>query len=345
MTGERPVAILRADAGPAAGAGHLVRSLALAEGFARAGAEAILVTPELPPPLRRLVDGRPVRHVPVPGLEPSEPGPLAELAAGAAAVAVLDGYRLGPAAVAAARKAAPLVAALADGTAPPGVDAVIDHELSADPGRYPGIPLALLGPRYALLREEFREPPPRPARDPDPPVVLVTLGGSATARLRDRVLAVLAAAGGPLRARLVADPWTGSPAGDAPPPGIELTVVPPRPTLADELARATVALLAAGGTRLEAARCGCPMLLGILADNQVADAEAFAEAGAARLLGWWDRLDPAAAGRALRELLDDPAARRELAGRAGALVDGRGAERAAQALLAAARRSAPGGMR
>ncbi len=338
--GARPRVLLRADAGPGAGAGHLARSIALAEGFARAGAEPLLVTPGLPPGMARLVEGRRVRHVPVPGLAPGDPGPLAGLAGKDAALVVLDGYRLGPDAVAAARRAAPFVVALADGDAPAGVDAVVDHELCATPGRYPGVPLRLLGPRYALLREEFRDPPPRPLREPGPPLVLVTLGGSATGRLGRKVLDLLAAADRPFRARIVGNPWEETP---APRPGatpVSIEFLPPLPSLVEELSRASVALLAAGGTRFEAARCGCAMLLGVLADNQVDDARAFVAAGAARGLGRWDDLDPAEGGMLLRELLDRPDLRRELATRAAALVDGRGAERAARELLAAARSAA-----
>jgi len=332
----RPRVLLRADAGRNAGAGHLVRSIALAEGFVRAGAEPVLVTPQLPPGMARLLAERPVVHAPVPGLAPGDPGPLAELADGGAALVVLDGYRLGPEAVRAARRAAPFVAALADGNAPAGVDAVVDHELCADTARYPSVRLRLLGPRYALLREEFRDPPPRTDPDPGPPRVLVTLGGSATGRLGDRVLALLAAAGRPLRARIVGNPWEEAPRRDAPAGPVVVEFVPPRPSLVEEFARATVAVLAAGGTRFEAARCGCPMLLGVLADNQQEDARAFVAAGAARDLGRWDDLDPREGGMLLRELLDRPDLRKRLAARATALVDGRGAERAARRLLAAA---------
>lgn len=338
--GARPRVLLRADAGREAGAGHLVRSVALAEGFARAGAEPVLVTPGLPAGMARFVEGRPVRHAPVPGLAPDDPGPLAVLAGDGAALVVLDGYRLGPDAVVAARQVAPFVVALADGNAPAGVDAVVDHELCAGPGRYPGVPLRLLGPRYALLREEFRDPPPRPDPEPDPPLVLVTLGGSATARLGEKVRGLLAAAGPPLHARVVGNPWEDTVREAAPGGGVTIELVPPRPTLAEELSRATLALLAAGGTRFEAARCRCPMLLGILADNQENDARAFVAAGAARDLGRWDDLDPEEGGMLLRELLDRSDLRRELATRAAALVDGRGAERAARELLAAARSAA-----
>jgi spore coat polysaccharide biosynthesis predicted glycosyltransferase SpsG len=254
-------------------------------------------------------------------------------------LAVLDGYDFDESHVAAWRQRAPFVALIADHGADHGADAVVDHSLSAREDRYPGAALRLLGAAHALLREEFRDPPG--TREPsDVPVVLVSLGGSATESLVPRLLEGLEAADRRLLARLVAGPHDelGSLAGDGPLTRGSATVirVPPGPTLRPELERADLALLAAGGVRFEAARLGVPMLLVVLADNQVEDARAFAEAGAARRLGWWRDATPESMGAALREMLDDTEARRAMGARGQALVDGRGAERAARALLRAA---------
>lgn len=332
MTGARVV--LRCDAGPEIGAGHLIRSLALAEALRRCGAEPCLVTGELPYVWRHLLARRGLAALEHPALRPDSAGD--DLLPGQAELAVLDGYELDSACVAAWRRRAAYLAVIDDGDGDRGADAVVNSCLSARAEAYPHTRLRLLGPDYALLREEFVEPPER--RPPDAvPRLLVSLGGSTAAGLAERLLCGLEATGRALHAR-----WIASPHEDplAPAPrengSVEVEIAPPLPTLLDEMLEADLGLFAAGGVRFEAARVGLPMVLGILADNQVADARAFADAGAAHLLGWWREVEPADIGEVVRGLLDDTEARNRLATRAGALVDGHGAERAARALLTAA---------
>ncbi|HHN73970.1 MAG TPA: hypothetical protein ENK10_01950 [Acidobacteria bacterium] len=331
--------VLRCDAGEQIGAGHLVRSLALGEGLVRCGARALLLTPPLPEAWRQMVADRGVELVEAQGLAPGQISAelLTEAAGTPPRALVLDGYAFGAEALEAVAGMAALVTMICDHGEDLGADAVIDPNLSADPDRYSRTPLRLIGPRYALLREEFRQPGPRPAAT-GRPRVLVCLGGSATATLVPRLARALAASGAPIEVRVIGNPHDRVGPEELPSADeMEIHWLQPRPSLVDELLAADLALLAAGGVRFEAARCGCPMVLGILADNQVADARAFARCGAAVLAGWWEQVDPRALGREIRTLLDDPGKRKTLAQRAAEIADGHGAERAARALLTAAR--------
>ncbi|MDQ7007748.1 MAG: hypothetical protein Q9Q40_10985 [Acidobacteriota bacterium] len=331
--------VLRCDAGEHIGAGHLVRSLALGEGLVGCGARALLLTPPLPDAWRRMIADRDVELLEVPGLAPGRVSTqlLVEAVGTVPRAVVLDGYAFGAEAIEPLAARGTLVTMICDHGENLGADVVIDPNLSADPGRYDATPLRLIGPRYALLRKEFRRPGPRgPAGGR--PRVLVCLGGSATAALVPRLTRALAASGSAIEVRVIGNPHDRvSPQAPPPTSGMEIHWLEPRPSLVDELLTADLALLAAGGVRFEAARCGCPMVLGILADNQVADAQAFATAGAAVLAGWWKQADPPALGRTIRSLIDHPAKREALAARAAEIVDGRGAERAARKLLAATR--------
>jgi spore coat polysaccharide biosynthesis predicted glycosyltransferase SpsG len=87
-------------------------------------------------------------------------------------------------------------------------------------------------------------------------------------------------------------------------------------------------------TLYELAAAGTPAVTVCMADNQRPNAEGFARAGAAPAAGRAG--EPGLAGAieaALRRLAADPAARAEVAARARALVDGRGAIRVARRIL------------
>jgi spore coat polysaccharide biosynthesis predicted glycosyltransferase SpsG len=108
------------------------------------------------------------------------------------------------------------------------------------------------------------------------------------------------------------------------------------PDLVDLMARATVALSAAGSTCWELAHLGIPAVLFVLADNQEGNATGLAAAGFAVALGAASR---AGLGPPLREtlaaLLADPARRERMAAVGRRLVDGDGAVRVAAEVMGA----------
>ena len=187
----------------------------------------------------------------------------------------------------------------------------------------------LAGLAYAPLRAPYWALPAR-AVGAEVARVLVTTGGgvfpeAALAAAADARAALPAA-----RVRLVRGPHMRIEA----PPGVELVDAPA--SLHDELLAADLVVTAAGQTALEAAATGAPTVAMALVPNQRGNADALSAAGAALLVA-----GPGAPLRAaLAHLAGDRAARAALALRAQAAVDGRGAARIAERLVALTERDA-----
>ncbi len=153
--------------------------------------------------------------------------------------------------------------------------------------------------------------------------VLVTTGAADRAGVGVRIARSLAGASADYEVRLVVGPW-GS---QVVPPGV--TAVRVETGLADELARADLVVTAGGVTLLESLVLGRPTVCVIVAENQRRAVEAVTAAGAALGAG------PDAVAVAAGALIVAPERRRELAARAQTVVDGRGAARVADVIVAA----------
>ena len=342
------VLAVRADAGPGIGAGHVMRCLALAQAWKRAGGRAVLVGRVAPATLAARLerDGLPV-VVPAPD-DADGAAAFARVRADAAGEpgahwGVLDGYAFGPEFQADARRDGPLLVLDDLAAGPVHADAVLNQNFHAPSLSYDADPdtALLAGPRYALLREEFLRRPRAARRFPERArTVLVTLGGADPDNATAGVLAALAGAGDPapgvavvvgpanrhaesLARTLAAAPFPGRLLRDP-------------PDLVERMAAADLVVTAGGSTCLELCFCGAPMAVVVLAANQAPGTAALARAGAAVSLGVPGAGDPAATTAVLAALLGDAARRRALSAAAAALVDGRGGERVAAALLARA---------
>ncbi len=106
---------------------------------------------------------------------------------------------------------------------------------------------------------------------------------------------------------------------------VELLVDPP--DLSGVLARAELAISAAGTTCWELASLGVPLAIVAVADNQLPGAAALAKRGMAINLGWHKDLTAGAVLQQLRALLAKPELLRRLSDNARTLIDGRGAGR------------------
>jgi spore coat polysaccharide biosynthesis predicted glycosyltransferase SpsG len=208
---------------------------------------------------------------------------------------------------------------------------------------YPSEPSTrlLLGPRYALLREEFWawRDWQRPAHD-RPPRLLLSLGGSDPDDVTGGVLRalikgsrrawtclVLAGALNPHLAALTQLAATH-------PGRFELATVSTR--MPDEMAAADLAISAGGSTCWELAFMGLPNLVITLAENQEQSGPALAACGVSVNLGWHRQLTDAALAAAVDDLLADVARRHDMSARGRALVDGWGASRVVENMLVSA---------
>jgi spore coat polysaccharide biosynthesis predicted glycosyltransferase SpsG len=199
------------------------------------------------------------------------------------------------------------------------VDAVLNAAPSASTLAY-AAPLQLLGPRYALLRREFRDLPMRDTGDVRR--VLVTFGGSDPEGRSQTIGRALAAAMPGATVELVLGPLVEAEFPDD--AGIVVHRSPRN--MVELMMRADLAVAAGGQTTYELAACGVPTLAVCIADNQRVNLEALSHVPTLQIVN-----DENVVAKAIA-LSNDRAARSRLSSAGQQLFDGRGAERAWQAL-------------
>jgi UDP-2,4-diacetamido-2,4,6-trideoxy-beta-L-altropyranose hydrolase len=307
------------DAGPGVGGGHVMRCLTLAGALAEKGAGCAFVrTPEAADVLARYA----------PDI------PLADEDA-AADLVVLDSYRMAPATEALWRERARRLAVIDDLARPHDADVVLDPSFGRETRDY-AAPVVLAGPSYALVRPAFAaarvEALARragPARR-----CLVSLGLTDVGGITGRVAHALADSG------LALDVVVGAGAPSLPAletlaSGGRISLHVDTADMAGLVTRADVCVGAGGSSVWERACLGLPTVTLILADNQRDMAMKLDAAGITLAL---DARWPGLEGRlseAVDRLARDGALRTGLSARSAELCDGQGAQRAADALIAA----------
>ena len=318
---------IRVDASTAIGWGHAMRCLALAQALAERPTFVMSAPPQAfvarAEPDADVVAGDDVAQV---------------LATGADWV-VVDGYHLGSDYQRALREGGARVLVVDDYAHLDRyhADVLLNQNLGAPDyrDRAPGARL-LIGPRYALLRREFRDVPARDTPDVARRV-LVTLGGSDPDGVTAQVVRALARVEQPLDVQVIAG--AGNPhlaaleraaaALDSVDLVVDVRDMPRRMAWAD------LAVTAAGSTSWELARVGTPQIAIVLADNQRPIARGLADAGLAVSLGWHADVADDRIADAVAALVGDAGRREELSRRGRELVDGRGASRVLAAMGAA----------
>lgn len=215
------------------------------------------------------------------------------------------------------------------------VDVLVDHNLVPDArvkygGRLPPGARLLSGPRFALLGPAFRSAQPVDVADRVGSIGIFMGGYDQTGiapmaldAVRDSGFAgpveIVSASGDPrlanLRDAIAAD-------GNA-------MILLDLPDLAGFFARHDIQIGAGGGATWERCCLGAPSVLAVVAPNQLAVVPLLQEAGVVLA----SEPTREALGSALARLIGDSSLRRTMAGAGRALVDGRGAERVALAIL------------
>jgi UDP-2,4-diacetamido-2,4,6-trideoxy-beta-L-altropyranose hydrolase len=312
---------LVAASAPAVGGGHVSRSLALAEALIDRGAGVSATF--LGGALRGEAARQAARLGLADGQIPSEAVVVADLARADDAIRLADAARL---------------VIFDDRNAFSGAAAiVIQPSLPrwSGPGHgdrvLAGFGYVPLAPRYRELRDE-RAALGGAAASARPHVVLC-FGGSDPELVTERLAPALLARAdaGDREPAWTVELIVG--AGHRPDDPPDLALVRDPSDLPERLAAADLAVIAAGTMKFEVACLGRPAILVGVADDQLPVGPAFAATGAAEWLGDGRHLDPERLGTAVADLVGDPDRRRALGRRGSEIVDGRGADRLATAIL------------
>lgn len=342
MPPEIPSLILRADAGPGIGSGHVARCLALAASWRAAGGTASLLSAAPTEDTRARARAAGAELTALAGRDEQAAAALdrAVREAGDRPWVVFDGYRFDAGDYERVRKMGARVLAIEDGPRLDSypVDLLLDQNAGSETRLY-GLAaeaLDVLGPRWALLRAGASDRMRRTGPQAEPRL-LVTFGSADAAGACGWALRVLARVKAPYRAVLAAG--ADNPAYEElrrTAAGLPVTVER-SVDMALAMSEADLLLTAGGVTMLEACAAGLPAAVVTVATNQEAGSRALSEAGAVRLLGGLPGLSEAEAADALEELLRDAARRAGLAESGRRVVDGAGASRAAALMAVLAR--------
>ena len=226
---------------------------------------------------------------------------------------------------------------------PHDCDLLLDQTLGRTDADYAGLVpddcRLFLGPGYALLRQEFARA--RPAalarRQENGPVrhILVSMGATDPHNLSAVALEGIRKAGLTVEVDVVAgaaSPNIAALRASAEDMPFPVTVHESVDDMADLMARADLAIGAAGSTSWERCCLALPSLVVVTSANQEGVANALASAKAARLAGDRGTIEPDWFAHSLQDLAYDGSGRAIMARRAAALCDGLGAARVAAEL-------------
>jgi UDP-2,4-diacetamido-2,4,6-trideoxy-beta-L-altropyranose hydrolase len=337
--------IIRADAAPLIGAGHLMRCLALAQALRTAGYSVTFIAHCQSKSLhQRLLDGG-FQVIP---LKYYHPAPVDWQTTSEVLQSfqdpwlVLDGYHFDSAYQRQIKDGGHRLLVIDDMAHLDRyyADIVVNQNLNAQGLDYAAEPFTrfLLGPRYALLRPEFlnwldckRRIPPVAQK------VLITLGGGDDQNQTLRVMRALqnmpidgleaAVVVGPANPHLTA---LKSEAGQSQFP---IRLAYNAANMPELMGWADLAISAGGSTCWELAFMGVPTLAIILADNQQAIAEGLEEEGVAVNLGGYGHLSNETIARKLIEIANAANTRAQMSQRGRKLIDGQGTARVLKDLL------------
>jgi UDP-2,4-diacetamido-2,4,6-trideoxy-beta-L-altropyranose hydrolase len=342
---ENQCLVFRVDGSAAAGTGHIMRCLALAQAWREAGGRACFISAKgfaaLEERLRS--EGCEVLSANfVPGSISDARWTAAAARQRKASWIVVDGYHFG-ADYQQAMKDSRASLLFIDDCGHSGryaADIVLNQNLYASEDLYrdrASYTRLLLGTEYALLRREFaqwREWPREisaAARN-----ILVTLGGVDSANITQKVLDVLQRLDlGDTHIKIVAgvgnvhlESLRHAVGEDG---RVELL------TAVDDMAQlmvwADLAISAAGSTCWELASTGLPSCVVVLADNQLPVARSLEEAGAAVNIGWWRDDASERLLAAVTTLREDAERRRRMSEIGTHIVDAAGARRVTERLM------------
>lgn len=339
--------VVRADASPTIGAGHVIRCAALADALISRGGEVTFAAlPETAATMTALgVSGHSI--LVLSSQTADEPAELAERWPDGIDLLIVDHYGRGIAFESACRPWASAIAVIDDH---PGrrhdcgvlIDQTCGRTAAAYSDWVPGTCRVLTGTDYALLRAPFpaqrADSLARRGRSVRIDRILVAFGGGENATLLGTVLSGVARSGIEAEIDIILgtgdrsrEAWADAAAQITGAVRIHSSL--DASAVAAMMASADLAVGAAGSMSWERCCLGLPSLVVIVADNQVDVAAALADQGAALNLGRASDLDANRIAEAIDGVSARPNQLAAMAEKAAALCDGLGTSRAAAALM------------
>ena len=338
--------LIRADAGPTIGVGHVMRCLALAQQWRAEGGRATFACSELPEVLidRLRSEGCEVVVIDAAIGSLDDAAETLKLAQDLDAVVVADGYNFSVDYQRALHGEARNLMVLDDfgQIGSYSADMILDQNLGTTEDTYVdrrSDGRLLLGSEYVMLRREFLEAG-KSRREVGPIVrnVLVTTGGADVGGLADKVLEVLDRVPESLYITVViggAGPGKGVFEGRAPSSHHQVRQVENATNMAELMVEADLAVSAAGSTVWELAYLGVPAVLGVIAENQRVGASALEWSGAAVTFDGTSESVAEKLWQVLNLVYENQPRRTAMSEAAQQLVDGKGAARVVRALTRA----------
>lgn len=339
--------LIRADANPMMGTGHVMRCLALAQEWIQRGGEVICVTAPGAPALVKRMEAEQVRVIDL-GVEAGGAADAARTTSMAVEHkvdwVVLDGYHFVPDYQKAVKAQGLKLMCLDDGGGARHywADVVVNQNFGASQELYPnreGYTRLCLGPQYTLLRSEFmawrtwtRTAPPRGRN------VLVTFGGSDPENLTTRVVQALGMRGNDgVNVTVVIGASNRyynevlEAAGKASTPmRVETNVG----NMSRLMAETEIAVILAGGTLAESLFMQCAVISYAHSEEQARILRMLDAEGVIAYLGRDTGFDEVALLGQIRVMADSIALREKLARQGREKIDGLGRERVVQRLTA-----------
>ena len=331
--------LVRVEAGPGVGLGHLQRCLALASALRGQRIEcAILAADE--PAVQGRIRGSGFTAFPLKDVEPGSEGDWTaalEIAAQErCGGVVVDSYRIDERYVSELRAAGLVVTAIDDmAHFPIECHLVVNSGVEAESLQYR--PLAsdtrfLLGPRYAMLGDGFWNVEPRRV-GAEVKEVLVTMGGADGHNLTPAVLEALESLRGDFSVAAVIGPFFQNEAEVEAMASrchrrVRLVRIPD--SVRSLMLKADLAISAAGQTLYELAATGTPAVAAQVAENQADNLRGFSQHGVITPISFGGREQfQRALAQVLSSLLTCPQRRLQMSQAGQRLVDGLGAKRVA----------------
>ena len=330
--------LIRTDASVGAGTGHVMRCFALAQAWQDSGGKCLFAMAESTPAVERrlLENGMEVERLGAGDGTAEDANQTGYLAAKESAPwIVVDGYPFCSAYQSAIKEAGFKLLFIDDNVHAESysADLVLNQNIHAKARLYanrePSTRL-LLGPRYAMLRREFRRwrnwPREIPATGRK---ILVTMGGSDPNNLTARAIEAIRQLSDPSLETVIlaggSNPHLCS--MEAAIQKESMRLIADAADVPEWMKWADVAVAGAGTTLWEMCFLGLPGVLLVLAENQANVAAAADKMGIAWSMGKGTELTSLAIARKLAELLNSREQRTRQSEKGRNLVDGRGAER------------------